>query len=248
MAAVASGKDKLLRHARIVFGPYNLSGDARTISSAELGFGEAPNWGWDNRVQTLVSSGNRMAGIRGFQALINDDTGRSAAALAVTDVNYYPVSLFLGGGGDPACPDPAYTIDGIGIGNAASFDSGIGVFSCDFLPVAGGADANPLGVTLLYQGLTATTNGASHDAGAATANGFICSLHITASSGGEWEFVLQDSADDSSWTTLGTFTLDGSEVSAEAISGTGAVKRYVRLQATRTSGTCTVAVAFSRNW
>lgn len=246
MAATTSGKDKVLRWTRILFGPYDLSGDARTYGSADLTFSEAPNWGWSNAVMGVLAGSTRMVGIRDFQALFNDAAGRSFAALGAGEL--WPISMLFGGGGEPAIPDPAYLMDGVQIGNAVSFDNDIAVLTGSMLPASGGQSGNPLGVVLANQALTTTVSLASHDAEDNTASGWMANLHILVSSGGEWTFTIEHSSNDSTFATLGTFTLDASTIDAESISGTGLVNQYVRLKATRTSGTCTVAVTFSRNY
>lgn len=249
MAASPSGKDKIVRWARIFVGAYDLSGDARTFSSCDSEFSEAETTGWSEGIHTFLTSGQRMAGVRGYQALLNDAAGRSYAALAQSTgtQNTFPVTLMFGGGNAPAVPDPAYLMDGVQLSDAVTFDGGVAVITTDMLPRSAGQVGNPMGIVLANQALTTTVSLGSHDNGAASSSGWLANIHVTVSSGGEWAFVLQHSTDDTSFSTLGTFTVDGSIVEAESLSGTGTVNRYVRLTATRTSGTCTIACAYSRN-
>ena len=246
MAATTSGKDKVLRWTRILFGPYDLSGDARTYGGADITFSEAPNWGWANSVMGVLAGSTRTVGIRDFQALFNDASGKSWETMVGGAL--WPVSMLFGGGGEPAIPDPAYLMDAVQIGSAITFDSDIGVISGSLLPRSGGSSGNPLGVVLANQALTVTASLSSHDNEDATTDGWMANLHVLVSSGGEWVFEIEHSSNDSTWTTLGTFTIDASTTDAESISGTGTVNQYVRLKATRTAGTCTVAVTFSRNY
>ena len=90
--------------------------------------------------------------------------------------------------------------------------------------------------------LTETTNGTSVDNAAATTLGALAHLHVTASDCGTWAFKVQDSANDSDWADLITFTEVGEAVAGERADVAAAADtpdRYTRFQATRTSGTCT---------
>lgn len=246
MAATPSGKDKLMRHARIFVGGYDLSGDARTFSSLDNSYQEGDITGWSESVYNFLAAMPRMVGIRGFQAIANDTAGRSYAVLNGAG-GAHVVSVLFGGGGEPAVPDPAYLIPAVQMADSSTFDGGVGVIAGDFLPRSGDSAGNPNGVTLANSALTASTNGASHDNEASSANGYHANIHITASDGGTWAFKIQHSADDSAWADLASFTVAGDAVEAEHISGTGTVNQYVRFVSTRTSGTCTAVCAFARN-
>lgn len=249
MAATPSGKDKTMRWMRVHVGGYDLSGDARTFSSLDSTFGEADTTGWNESVYNYLSDGRRQVGIAGLQVLMNDDTGRGYAVLK-DGGTAYPISLFFGGGGEPAVPDPAYILPGLTLSGNAALDGAIFTINADAkfraTNYAAGSD-NPHAVTLSYGAKTSTTTGTSHDNEAASTAGWSAILHVTASSGGTWEFKLQHSTDDSSFSDLATFSADGSAVTAEYASGSGTVNQYVRLVETRTSGTVTTSCAFARN-
>ena len=251
MAATPSGKDKILRWTRIYCDEFNLSGDARTYSSLDCSFGEVDMTGWDESVKNYLSDDVLMIGIKGFQALLNDAAGRAFDVLK--DRGIGQLSLQMGGGGEPAIGDPAYLMRGVQMSEQAAFDASKAVLTADFLPDAGQYDADawfPFGVVLHpATSLTATTNGTSVDMGAAVADGIHALMHIIASSGGTWAFKLQHSTNDSDWVdvTGGGFTLDGSVVGSEAIEVAGAINRYVRFVATRTSGTVTPVVSLAWN-
>jgi hypothetical protein len=49
-----------------------------------------------------------------------------------------------------------------------------------------------------------------------------------------YSLTLEQSPDGSTWTTAGTFTLDGSQVGSERLALSGTLSRYLRLRATRT--------------
>lgn len=249
MAATPSGKDKIMRWARLHVGGYDLSGDARTVGTLDSTFGEADTTGWNESTYNYLSDGRRMVGISGVQVLMNDDTGRAYTVLSGS-AHALPVTLFMGGGGEPTVPDPAYLIPGLQFGDNVTLDGVIFKLDADMKFYAGSyasGSGNPYGVTLSYGAKTATSTGTSHDNEASSANGWSANLHVTASDGGTWEFKLQHSSDDSSWADLATFTADGSAVTAEYKAGTGTVDQYVRLLETRTSGTVTTSCAFARN-
>lgn len=250
MAATASGKDKILRYARIYVGGYDLSGDALTIGNLGNRFGEAPQMGWSESHYNFISSGIREdVSINGFRAIMNDATNRSADLLNGSP-NQNPVSFLFGGGGEPAVPDPVFMMPGYQLSDRSSFDSNIGIIEADFKYDQAQYDAysgNPLGVLLQpATSYSATQTNASHDNGGSTANGWWAILQVLASSGGTWAFTLEDGTDDSAWANLGTFSADGSTVTSEILSGSGTVDRYVRAVSTRTSGSVTAIITFAR--
>jgi hypothetical protein len=97
--------------------------------------------------------------------------------------------------------------------------------------------------------ITVDTNGASTDNGAATANGGVAHLHVTAFSGLTSDaIIVEHSTNDSTWATLGTFTTVTGVTSQrlEIAAGT-TVNRYLRVVDDVTgTGSCTRLVAFSR--
>lgn len=97
---------------------------------------------------------------------------------------------------------------------------------------------------------TTTANGTSTDNAAATTNGFVATLHVTAVSGTtpSATVVIEHSTDNSTWVTLGSFTAATSANTAQSITGTGAVYRYARAQWTITGTTpsLTFSVAVAR--
>ena len=229
MAATPSGKDKLLRWARIYCDEFNLSGDARTFSELMCAFGEVEMTGWNESVRNYIPDDWLEAGIRGFQAIMNDAAGRGYTVLKARDTAH--VSLQMGGGGEPAIGDPAYLLRTVQVSDPASFDASKGVMTADFLPSASLYDENawfPLGVVLHpATSLSSTISGTSIDMGAGVTIGIHALLHITASDGGTWAFKTQDSANDSAWSDVvgGGFTLDGSAVGSEAIEVAGSAVR-----------------------
>lgn len=249
MAVTTSGKDKILRWARLIYGGYDLSGDARTIGTMENQFEEADTTAWNESVRNYLSSGIVNVGITGFQAIMNDATNRSMDNLqSASDSSR--VSVMLGGGGEPTIGDPAYLLASIQMSSSVNFDNHVGMLQADFMSDSAQATANtsnPLGVVLSNQAFSSTTSLDSHNNGGSTTNGWHANLHVTATSSGDYAFVIEDSTNDSDWATLGTFTADGSAIASEHLSGSGTVNQYARLTATRTGGSCTAVVTFARN-
>lgn len=94
---------------------------------------------------------------------------------------------------------------------------------------------------------TADENGTSHDNSAATSNGGVAQLHVTAYSGLTSAVItIEDSADNSSFATIATFTTV-TGVTSERVTVAGAVRRYVRyaLDVTGT-GSVTFQTSFAR--
>lgn len=250
MAATASGKDKVLRYARLYVGAYDLSGDARTVGSLDNSTEGVDMTGWSESVKNFLPEGRRVVGIRGFQALANDATA-GAFTILKDSPNEYICSFGLGGGGDPAVPDPAYLVYAQQLIDTMGWDGQAAAIGADFIPSSSQYSAsadNPMGFTLQQAtSLSATTSGSSHDNGAATSNGAHAHLHILVSSGGTWAITIEHSSNDSSWSTLMTFSANGSAITAERQTSTGTVSRYVRAVLTRTSGSLTAFIAYARN-
>ncbi len=96
---------------------------------------------------------------------------------------------------------------------------------------------------------TATAAGTGLDNTAATANGGVGHLHVTAFSGFTNIIVLiEDSVDNSAWTTLVTFsTVTGVTSQRSTVAAGATVKRYLRASWTKTgTGSCTFQVSFAR--
>jgi len=85
--------------------------------------------------------------------------------------------------------------------------------------------------------ITDTTNGSSFDSGAATSNGAVFHLHVTAFATATSDTItVEDSSTGSSgWATIATFAA-ATGVTSERVAITGAVKRYVRVVDTVVGG------------
>jgi hypothetical protein len=94
---------------------------------------------------------------------------------------------------------------------------------------------------------TGTVNGTAVDGGASSANGWMANLHVTGVDNLTGATIkVQHSADDDTYTDLGTFdVVDG--ITSQQISGTGTVNRYVRcIISSMTGDGVTFTVAFAR--
>lgn len=113
-----------------------------------------------------------------------------------------------------------------------------------------GDEGVDLGVNL--SGLTtftATGNGTAQDNGAATTNGGVGHLHVTANSHSSTaDFKIQSSADNASWADLVTFTqVSAGTETSERVVVTGSVPRYLRAVRTLAgTGNITATIAFAR--
>lgn len=237
-----------MRYTRLYYGGIDLSGDSRAFGAAKYAHPAVNMTGWSNTHEQYLADRPEV-GIEGYQALMNDTATTGAfTVLKTTPQNAY-VSMLFGGSGEPEVGDPAYLIGALQHSNNISTDGGAMIVEADFKLSAGTFDAYA-GAAWGYvlspaTSIGATTTYTSVDLGGALANGAQAILHITASSGGTWAFIIRDSADDSSFSTIMTFSSDGSAVTSERQTKSGAVRQYVRFVATRTSGTVTPVVTFA---
>ena len=253
MAVTPSGKDKILPLTRVYIGGYDLSGDAREISSIDATHAEADMTGFSNEIFNY-QPGRMTAGMRGFKALMNDDTAGAWTQLKTPGNTARQLSICFGGGGVPAAGDPAYHLPAVQMSNPVNLDGNAWVVGADFVPDAQQMTSNfrtPWGYVLrgavsMSATLTASSSN-SIDLGAAMANGWTAIIHILASSSGNFALTIKHSTDDSSFATLGTFTTTGGAVGSELLSGATTVNRYVAFNAVRTAGTVTAVVTFVPN-
>lgn len=242
------GKNKIMRFARMYVDAYNISGDSRTFGSLGVGYGEVDLTGWDNTIRQLLTDKQLEAAISDYQALINDtDPGGSFTQLKNPTAGR-EVSILFGGNAEPEFGDPAYLLASAQMSSNTNFDSKAGVISATFRADTVDNNEWPIGHVIHPEtSIAITTTGDPLDNGEATALGWHAIIHIIASDAGTWVLEVQHSTDDISYSTLGTFVLDGSVIGSEHIGGTGTVNQYVAVELTRTSGTITPVVTFARN-
>lgn len=144
--------------------------------------------------------------------------------------------------GNPAWLLPALTID-------YQVSSPVADLVPFTLNLGAGAPAG-LGICLTdLAALTTTGNGTSQDNGSATSRGAVAHLHITAVAGTtpSMTMLVQHSTNNSTWTTLGSFSV-ASAVGSQTLQISGTVNRYVRASytITGTGPSFTTLVAISR--
>lgn len=252
MAVTPSGKDKLLRHARLYVDGYDISGDSRTFGTVTNAFGEVPLHGWGEDTEYFMSNGRRRVGLQGYQAMVNDATNQSHDMLKTVPNGRY-LSFCFGGGGEPSYGDPATLLPGLETEGVVTWDP-LGIYSVSYAVDAStmGSLLNPYGWVLHGPQSVSTTitasNATSIDLGAAQTKGWGALLHIIATASGNFSsFRVRHSTDDVAFATLATFTLDGSAVAVEMQSGTTTVNRYVSFDCVRVGGSCTPVMTFAYN-
>lgn len=157
-------------------------------------------------------------------------------------------------------PIMTVSADGSGIGRrAVLLDSKSTAYEVsspltEVVSVSGGAVANgglDYGIWLAcQQSITTTLTGTENDNSAASSNGGVAHLHVTANTrDGTTVAKVQASADNSTWADLVTFaTIATSTATSERVEVTGSVARYLRAVVTPagSSGSLTVSIAFAR--
>lgn len=95
--------------------------------------------------------------------------------------------------------------------------------------------------------ITATTDGASVDNLASSSLGATANLHVTANTrDSDTTIKVQDSADNSTFADLITFTIVGATVqTSQSATATGTVNRYLRAQTTLAAGTGSITITIS---
>lgn len=93
---------------------------------------------------------------------------------------------------------------------------------------------------------TAAGNGTALDGTAATTNGGAVHVHATAFTGTSITLTVEDSADNSTFATIGTFTAITAGGTSERIEIAGTIRRYVRIVRAGTFTTCTFSAGLYR--
>jgi len=234
---MATGKTHA-RWFRLIVDEVNLSGDSRQVGDFGTTRQIAPIEGWSDGV-VHYSLGQTEHMLSGYQAVFNN-TAALGSHTELSAIEEYVISLPIGIRAAPAIGDPAflssmnqtlYTVDG----------TDAVLVNAEFVKAITDSDHEAAWGVVLAPGtaFTATDNGASVDNAASSASGALAHLHVTVSDGGTWAYKVQDSANNSDWADLITFSSDGTVIAGERGDVAGTVDRYLRFQATRTSGTCT---------
>lgn len=245
---MATGKTNS-RYFRLIYGGFDLSGDARAVGSFGATYGETDVTGWSDGVINYTL-GTPNINVEGFQAVFNNTASTGIHSALSGFLNSYS-TMFVGIRAAPAVGDPTFSIPNQQASYTVAGDAPVTV-SVNMNPgqtgsLSVGGLMSPWGRAIaIGASLSGNTNGTSVDNTTSSANGGIGYLHLTASSGGTWAFTVQHSTDNNTFTDLITFSSNGSAVTAEQGTATGTVNRYVRFRAVRTSGTVSAWAAFVR--
>ena len=225
------------RYARIMIGGSDLSGDARSLGAAGINRRPSPASGWEADLnENLIGRGTIMFGP--FAALFNSDDRRSFYAIGNDPVEH--ATLFLGIRQAPQIGCPAFSA------NVQSSSSAVNV--SDDAPVmidgdfSGAQDGDAGWGEALAVGVDYGTSASlgSLNNGAATTGGYLATLHLVSpastASGNSWSIEIQHSTNDSAWSVLDTFTLDGTAASSQMLSGTASVNQYTRVVLDKAAG------------
>jgi len=233
------------KYTRVIVDGVDLSGDMRTIGSMGVTWEPADYSGF----QAVRDFGTGMGRVvlDGFQALFSN-TASTGSHTELSALESYYVTVALGIREAPTVGAPAF---------AATLEQGsyvpdvsqgsVTLAASFFSPTTETIDSKVWGHILATGAtLSASSSSGSIDNGASSANGAAAFLHVVATSSGNYALKIEDSANDSAWSDLITFTADGSAVTAERGSAAGTVDRYVRFTYTKTAGTFDAWVSFIR--
>jgi hypothetical protein len=176
--------------------------------------------------------------------LFDGDAGASDATFS-TMVDSQSTNLVTVGHGGDAIGDGAYLFNGVctnyGITGAHNDAVRLNVGFEGSAAVRNGVMLHAVGAE------TGTGNYASVDQTASSTFGGVANLHVTAFTGTNVTIKIQDSANDSTWADLITFS-SVTGTTQERATVTGSVDRYVRaIISAGTFTSVTFAVAFARN-
>lgn len=201
-------------------------------------------------VTTLADQSKRfIAGLNGHTLNVEGWADSEAVSIVYTAMNtaeaagvnsvatYGPAGLTVGAGVILAAGKRNSFEQGTAVGGVANFSAGV-------------TGDGQVGYGNSLHALTAETidgSGTSYDRGlTSTAGGAVAHLHVSAFSGLTNNIVtIEDSANDSAWSTIGTFATY-TATTAERIVISGTIRRYVRCSWNVTgTGSTTFAVAIA---
>lgn len=250
MAVTFSGKDKLQKYLRCYIAGYDLSGDGVTFGEAGNAYEEVDLTGWDEDLKTF-SGGQRTGGLSGLQMIMNATANRSHDRLKAPNQEQ-DLTLFFGGGGAPAIGDPAFLLPGNFISSEVNLTGGKPLYTGEFWLKPGVSNyLNPMGRTVWFQtNITAAVDGDSIDWGTdlPKTNGAYAIIQVYSAGTGALSMAIEHSTDDSSFSTLMSFTIDGTAVETEYISTASTVNQYTRFSVlSGTSTGCNLVCALAIN-
>lgn len=234
------------RKAQVLFGGYDVSG---YLSSAELSVDVDTA-----ETTTFSQTSNAKTHMPTLYGATLSTSGRwdpawETAIAAVIGTDLSVVTYCPGGASSVGDRARIMAVTSTAYGSSDAV-ADVVAFSWDLMaetPVSFGWLLHPLGTD------TNTTTGSSRDDAAATSTGWTASLHVTAVSSGTWTLTIEDSANNSAWSTVSgaSFSSATGATAQRLVSADGAtLRRYVRYVATVVGGstpTITFALAYARS-
>lgn len=213
------------KHTKIWVGGYVLTTKTKDIA-ASIAADELEESGYSQDHSTLKGQFTSDITLDGY---FSPTTGETHTALnSLSDTNKV-VSTALGENAAPAQGDITISLDAeqMNYEVVPNLTDVIGAMA-NFKQTGNPAE---FGILLADEtAVSSNSNTSSVDQSAQSSNGAAAALHITGVSASDTITVkVQDSANDSDWADLITFTLDGSAVGAERATVSGTVDRYVRV-------------------
>lgn len=221
-------------------GPYDLSGDISALGTVGGSVGTLDKTGINKFGYERI--GGLRTGTMEFTSHFNDAAGQEHVAFSALPYTDVILSYFRGTTlGNPVASMTAKQINY----DASRGDDGDLTFAVS-------AQSNGFGLEWgrsLTAGMrtdTEATNGTSIDTTASASFGGQAYLHVTAFTGTDVTIKIQDSADNSSFTDVTSFTfgsITGVTSSRIALGSTDTIRRYVRVVTTTTGGFTSVTFA-----
>lgn len=238
------------KYARLLVAGANLSGDARTLGGVGMTYAEDDVTGWEEIMNFLPGQATLSFGP--LQAVFNN----KAAATGPIQPGTHTIlassgasiaTAVIGIREAPTIGAPAFSAHLQQLSYTSNLAAGAVIIDANFTNTVGNSFSAYGWGQILANGtsVSSTTTNGSLDNGASSANGAYGVLHITTSAGAmgsnSWVVKIQDSANDSTWADLITFSANGSTATAEWGSAAGTVDRYTRVVMTKSAGTDLVA-------
>lgn len=237
--AFSHGKDAEVLYGTLAMAPYLRSTDTETV----INLSDATVYG--DQAEAFLP-GAEMGSLS-LGGLMDDSTAatglRETLEARRQEATITPMSVapagFTVGLGTVSAPIK-YATFGHGLDRAD-----LAAFTFKGTASGGGVD---LGVSLhAIAAETAADVETSVDQTAQSTRGGVGYLHVTAFTGTSIDIVIQDSANDSTWADLVTFSsVTGVTSERVALGSTATVERYVRAEWSGTFTTCTFAVSWAR--
>ena len=207
----------------ILIDGYNLTTKASNVQ-AVFAFDEAEESGYSQHHSQIKGQASGQMTLDGYF----DKTTASIHTILSQLLDDTEMSLLLGNNATPTLGDAVLSMQA----NQSNYDilpNLAEIIAVNAIFNQKGGSSFNVGKLLKFGTETATGNGSSLDNSASTANGAVGYCHLYGVSASDTITVkIQDSANDSTWADLITFTLDGSAVGSERIAVTGTIDRYVR--------------------